>query len=295
MNKRGHAGDPRVVVEPAAGSPRVGGERLSGSLLYLLDHDSELADGLDASMRMSARRLATAIVFEADPGELALHRRLAEIGRGPGILVLGGVLAVNVTVGGRIASELVGSGDLLESDTSDQDELFTCSTSWRCLTCARFAVLDSGFAERVGRWPQLTQVLLSRAERRTHSLNVQRAIASQPRLEIRLALLLAHLASRWGRVEPGGVALTLPLTHQLLGRLVGAERPSVSHALARLHRSGLVTGTGHEWHLHARVDETFDAMLDDIPAGVAPPAGGAGDGMENRAPPPAVTWARSVV
>jgi hypothetical protein len=219
MNQRGHVGDPRSAGEPTPGPPRVRAERLGGSLLYLLDHDSELADGLDASMRLAARRLATAIVFEADPGEMALHRRLAEIGSGPGILVLKGVLAVNVTVGGRIASELVGSGDLLESDTSDQDELFTCSTGWRCLTTGRFAVLDSGFAERVGQWPQLTQVLLARAERRTHSLNVQRAIASQPRLEIRLALLLLHLASRWGRVEPGGVALTLPLTHQLLGRL----------------------------------------------------------------------------
>jgi CRP/FNR family cyclic AMP-dependent transcriptional regulator len=295
MNQRGHVGDPRSAGEPTPGPPRVRAERLGGSLLYLLDHDSELADGLDASMRLAARRLATAIVFEADPGEMALHRRLAEIGSGPGILVLKGVLAVNVTVGGRIASELVGSGDLLESDTSDQDELFTCSTGWRCLTTGRFAVLDSGFAERVGQWPQLTQVLLARAERRTHSLNVQRAIASQPRLEIRLALLLLHLASRWGRVEPGGVALTLPLTHQLLGRLVGAERPSVSHALGRLHRSGLVTGTGHEWHLHARVDETFDAMLDDIPAGMAPQAGGVGNGLHNRSPPAAVSWVRSVV
>ena len=245
-------------------------ERASGSLRYLLDVDGELADSLELGMRLAARRMTAAVVFDADPGELDLGERMLEVGEGPGVLVIDGVLAVNVTVGDRVASELLGAGDLLEPDTSEPDELFTCSTGWRVLVPARLAVLDDGFAHRIARWPQLTQVLLSRAQRRTHSLNVQRAITSQPRLEIRLALLMLHLASRWGHIEPGGVRLTLPLTHQLLGRLVGAERPSVSHALSRLARSGLVTGTGDEWHLHARVDERFDAMLDDVPAGVAP-------------------------
>ena len=254
----------------AVGPPPPGRARSTGVLRYLLDYDPELADALDLPMRLAARRMATAVVFDADPGEIELGERLRAAVAGPGVLVLQGVLAVNVTVGGRVASELLGTGDLLDPDTSDDDELLTCATDWRGLAPTRFAVLDDGFAQRVARWPQLTQVLLQRAERRTHSLNVQRAIASQPRLEIRLALLLLHLAARWGCVEPGGVRLSLPLTHQLLGRLVGAERPSVSHALARLSRSGLVTGTGDEWHLHARVDETFDAMLDDVPAGVAP-------------------------
>ena len=92
--------------------------------------------------------------------------------------------------------------------------------------------------------------------------NVQRAIAAQPRLEVRLALLLWHLAARWGKVEPGGVRLPLPLTHQLLGRLVGAERPSVSHALARLAHAGLVTGHGDEWHLHGSVEEHLASMIE---------------------------------
>jgi hypothetical protein len=242
--------------------------RRAGSLRYLLDFDADLAESLDVGMRLAARRTATAIIFDADPGELDLERCLAGIGCGPGILILDGILALSVTVGGRVASELLGAGDMLEPVGRDDEPLFTCSTGWRGLVSTRFAVLDGDFAARVLGWPQLTEVLLQRAERRTHSLNVQRAIASHPRLEIRLALLLAHLATRWGCVEPGGVRLTLPLTHQLLGRLIGAERPSVSHALGRLGRSGLVTGNGDEWHLHAHIDEQFDAMLDDVPAGV---------------------------
>ena len=255
------------------------GPRPRGALRYLLDLDSELAESLDVNMRLAARKMATAVIFDSEAGAIDLSSWWPKIGAGPGILVVDGVLAINVTVGGRVASELLGPGDLLEPGGTEDDELLTCATGWRILLPTRFAVLDGDFSQRVIRWPQLNQVLLRRAERRLHSLNVQRAIACQPRLEIRLALLLLHLASRWGRVEPGGVALTLPLTHQLLGRMVGAERPSVSHALARLARSGLVTSDGDDWHLHARVDERVDAMLDGVPAGVASlhaSAGGSG-------------------
>ena len=84
-----------------------------------------------------------------------------------------------------------------------------------------------------------------------------------------MTLLLWHLASRWGRVEPGGIRLPLPLTHQLLGRLIGAERPSVSHALARLSRAGAVTGHGDEWHLHGKIEELL-GLLDHSGDGVAP-------------------------
>jgi CRP-like cAMP-binding protein len=141
-------------------------------------------------------------------------------------------------------------------------------TAWRGLMPTRFAVLDVDFAHRIRPWPQLMGLLLHRMERRAHNLNVQRAIAAQPRLEIRLALLLWHLAARWGRVEPGGVRLPLPLTHQLLGRMVGAERPSVTHALGRLARAGLVTGQGDEWHLHGRIEDHLSTMPAALPADV---------------------------
>ena len=252
------------------------GPRRDGSLRYLLDIDIDLAESLDVHTRLSARRMVTAVIFGADAGQLELASWLARAASGPGVMVLDGVLSVNVRVGDRIASELLGAGDLIDPVAGRDDELLACSTRWRGLVDTRFAVLDGAFATRVAPWPQLGQALLRRAERRTHSLNVQRAIACQPRLEVRLALLLWHLASRWGRVEPGGIRLTLPLTHQLLGHLIGAERPSVSHALARLSRSGLVTGHGDEWHIHARVDDEFDAMLDGSPAGVATLAAAAG-------------------
>ena len=225
------------------------------SFRYLFDLDVDLADEFDLRMRLVARPAATAFTFEVEPGEVRLADWLAAAAGGPGVLVLDGVLAVNVRVGDRIAAELIGSGDLVAPGKQDEEELLACDIGWRALLPMRFAVLDVAFVERVRPWPQIMQAMLRRAERRTRSLNVQRAIASQPRLEVRLALLLWHLAGRWGRVQPGGIRLALPLTHQLLGRLVGAERPSVSHALARLARTGMITGHGDEWHLHGTLED----------------------------------------
>jgi CRP/FNR family cyclic AMP-dependent transcriptional regulator len=216
-------------------------------------------------MRMVARPNVTAVTFDVDVGEVGLSDWLAVAAPGPGVLVLDGVLAVNVRVGDRIAAELVGTGDLLQSScSSEDDELLACDVGWRALAPTRFAVLDAAFTQRIHPWPQITQALLRRVGRRTHNLDVQRAIAAQPRLDVRLALLLWHLAARWGKVEPGGIRLPLPLTHQLLGRLIAAERPSVSHALSRLASAGLVSGHGDEWHLFGSLEEQLASMLEPV-------------------------------
>lgn len=233
----------------------------ASSYQYLLDIDVDLADEFDVRMRLAARPAVTAVTFDADAGRLRLSDWLLASGSGFGVLLLDGVLAVNVRVGDRIAAELVGAGDLIQP-LCGQDADLACEIGWRALLPARFAVLDAAFAERIHPWPQITQVLLRRLGRRTRRQNVQRAISAQPRLEIRLALILWHLAARWGKVEPGGIRLSLPLTHQLLGRMIGAERPSVSHALARLAHSGLVSGQGDEWHLHGSVDEQLASMIE---------------------------------
>jgi DNA-binding GntR family transcriptional regulator len=42
-------------------------------------------------------------------------------------------------------------------------------------------------------------------------------------------------------VRPEGVAISLPLTHQVVARLAGATRPSVSNALKRLEQEGVIS------------------------------------------------------
>jgi CRP/FNR family cyclic AMP-dependent transcriptional regulator len=235
-------------------------DRPPGTYCYLLDVDQDLADEFDLRMRIVVRRVASVLAFEAPAGACDLTHWFPEGPQSLGLLVLEGVIAVDVCVGGRTATELVGGGDLLQPWGDDLDQLVEPRPSWRSLVATRIAVLDDAFAERVRPWPQVTHALLRRAARRTRDLNVHRAITSQPRLEVRLALLFWHLAARWGRVEPGGVQLSLPLTHALLGRLAAAERPSVSHALARLADAGLVTGAAGNWHLHGSVEHHLGVL-----------------------------------
>ena len=213
-------------------------------------------------MRFTARQDATARLLHADTGGCDLSPWFAVVGRGPGLLIIDGLIAVDTRVAGRTTTELVGAGDLLQPLASHDDEMVECETVWRALAPTRLALLETGFAERMRSWPQILNALFRRADRRSADLDLLRAISSQPRLEVRLVLLLWHLAARWGRVEPSGLRLLLPLTHRLLGQLVAAERPSVSHALRRLSDAGIVTGTAGDWHLHGSVDAHLETLIE---------------------------------
>jgi CRP-like cAMP-binding protein len=134
------------------------------------------------------------------------------------------------------------------------------------LVATDVAVLDAFFADRIRPWPVIAADLMACAVRRSESLAVQRAIACHPRVDMRVALLLWHLAGRWGKVQADGtVRLDLPLTHRLIGELIGAERPSVSHAVGRLSKAGLLDRGADGWHLAGSPAEHEAAALRPLP------------------------------
>lgn len=93
------------------------------------------------------------------------------------------------------------------------------------LAPTRLAVLDLAWARRMAPFPEIAGTLIGRAMDRSRRLAVNMAIAQHPRLEMRLEVLLWHLAERLGRVHTDGVHLTLSVTHETLGNLVAARRP----------------------------------------------------------------------
>jgi len=271
------SGDDRRAVQPGPvrwpRHPVVSGAEPESIALYtyLLDADCELAEDLDVPVRIAARQLATARVLQLEIGACDLEPWFEVAADGLGLLVLDGLLVVEIRVSGRTAAELVGPGDLLQPLGPASDQLLMRTCAWRVLRPARMAVLDLDFVERVRPFPQISRTLARRACRRPLELDVLRAITSQPRLEVRLVLLLWHLAGRWGHVEPAGVRLSLPLTHRLLGELVAAERPSISHALKRLAQAGLVTGATDDLHLHDSLEHQLEALAEREPALVERP------------------------
>lgn len=253
--------EPSVVQWPSRpAKPQDQPPRGPSRYCYLLDVDADLADAFDIRTRLVVRQVATARVLDVAVGGGWIEDRLGVGDGGLGALVLDGLFALDVHVGGRTATELLGPGDLLQFPSKDLDQLVDRDVIRHALVPSRVAVLDREFLDRVRPWPEITLSLLRRSHKRAINLDLERAVCSHPSLELRLALLLWHLAERWGRVEPGGVHLRLPLTHALLGRLVAAERPSVSRSLGRLAEHGLVTGGAGDWHLAGSAQTCMEAL-----------------------------------
>ena len=176
-----------------------------------------------------------------------------------GLLVLDGLLSRDVILEKPLATELVGRGDLLRpTDRDGEDAPIPFGIAWTVLHPARVAVLDPLFVRALGQWPAAVEGVLRGACSRAHSLAITLAVSNLRRVDVRLLVLLWHLADRWGRVTPDGVVVPLKLTHETLARLVGAQRPSVSTALSQLEEDGRLRRTSDRaWLLQGDPPETL--------------------------------------
>lgn len=218
----------------------------------LLDADPDLAEGLSADAVQEARRKAVAAVIELEPP--AWDPAATRDGVDPaslGLFVLEGLLIRHVTVGPRGACELFGPGDLFRPWDSDSEyEPLPISIRWHVVRPTRVAVLDAAFALRIARWPSISGRIVGRLAHRARYLALTQAAMHLPRAGARLLILFWLLAERWGVVTRDGIRITLPLTHEILAMLVGTRRPTVTIALQRLARAGLLRREGHEeWML----------------------------------------------
>jgi CRP/FNR family cyclic AMP-dependent transcriptional regulator len=222
----------------------------TGDWVQILQADPALAAAVPAATREDAvvYTFAHAMWLERGAWQPPLD---ADDGAGHlGLLVLDGFLARQVRVLDRPPAELLGPGDILDPWERDHTEPFTADARWEVLEPARLAVLDRRFAAVAGRWPELVAALFSRAIARSRAMLLYMAISQLVGVEMRLLVLLWHLAERWGDHEDGardGCVVPMHLTHQLLASLISAQRPTVTSALAQLSERGLVSrnGDGH--------------------------------------------------
>jgi hypothetical protein len=208
-------------------------------VVALLEVDPELGAGLAAADFAVARRYARTAALSVAPGPWACERLpVCELG----LLVLRGSMLREVTVGDRIRAELIGPGDLLRPwDTESFDALpLPWGCSWTVLEPSELAVLDGRLGPVIGRWPALMGKLIHRVVRRSQRMALLTAIGELQGVDVRLEALLWFLAERWGRVTLAGVVVPFALTHETLGRLIGARRPSVTSALTALAATGSV-------------------------------------------------------
>ena len=98
----------------------------------------------------------------------------------------------------------------------------------------RMAVLGERVTRIATQRPALMVELQGRLAQQEHRVAVHGVICQLPRVEDRIVAILRHFAARVGRVCADGTRVPIALTHQDLGDLIGARRPTVSLALTRL-------------------------------------------------------------
>jgi CRP/FNR family transcriptional regulator, cyclic AMP receptor protein len=222
-----------------AGSP--------ASVCYPLQEDSELAEAIDPGHRAAAVGALAARELDVPAG--AWGGEPLRIDGGVGLLVLEGVLVRRIGISGRFSAELLGEGDILRAVGEEALSPLPMSSSWLILEPARLAVLDDRFVRQLATFPRLAGRLFGRSVLRSRQIAVNMAIVHQARVDVRLHMLLWHLAGRWGRVRSDGVLVPLRLTHAILADLVAARRPTVTSALSELGREGLVQSVQEGWLL----------------------------------------------
>lgn len=189
--------------------------------------------------RNAGRRRLPARVTELPPGPVDIRGIAREPEGWLGILVLDGLLVAEVAAGRAHAAWLLGAEDLVHP--WDMNEIaLTSQVAWEALVPCRLALLDARFARRADAIPGVTSSVLASGRRTTHWLLAKSLVVSSPVIDERILLLFALLGERWGRVDPEGVHVALPLTHSLIGRLVSARRPSVTTSLISLEHKGVV-------------------------------------------------------
>ncbi len=202
---------------------------------HVLLDDPELAQHLPDDRRTGAMRDCVASEIRLPAGPWTPRRDAETMRFGIGLLLLEGLIVRRVGVAGRFGAELLGEGDLIRPwQREDAGTTLPRTGRWRVLSPCRIAVLDSGFASRLAHYPELFAAFMARAVRRSRHMAVTMAIVHQPRVDVRLHMLLWDLADRWGTVHPDGVHVPFNLTHAVLADLVAAQRPTVSRALGEL-------------------------------------------------------------
>jgi CRP-like cAMP-binding protein len=222
-----------------------------GEIASVLDSDVDLLAAVAPEQREQALHASRARVLRVERGEWDARRDAQHVRGGHGLLVLSGVLVRRVGITDHIGAELLGPGDLLRPLEHDGEQAtLPFEATWRALEVLRLAALDHRWSIRIAAFPDVGIVLTARAMLRSRRLANTLVIASHPRLDERLRLLLWEFADRYGTVHADGVHLRLPLTHEVLAELAAARRPSVSTALGRLVRSGEIERRDGLWVLH---------------------------------------------
>ena len=208
-------------------------------------------------------------VIVAGPGQLELDE-LLDTHKAFGATVLDGLVMGSQRVGRQTGIHLLGPGDLLPGVSEIWPE-WLGDLEFRAAAPVRLALIGNDLLVAVHRWPRIVQGLYASVGEQLHRLSAQLVICQLPRVEDRVLAILWLLAESWGQVTPGGVRLPLTLTHETLGALVGARRPTVTLALRKLTDEGALVTQESGWLLLEPPALPVEAAATNAPASTPEP------------------------
>jgi hypothetical protein len=213
------------------------GRRRGQQVAFILAEDPELGEGLPPNVRRAATDALRARVILVNrprwqPPDLDARTSY-------GLLVLDGLIGRRIRIGRAVSTELLSAGDILRPwEEPCLWSLIPPEVDWRVFRPTRVAILDERITKIICARPELVIAFSGRLFRRARHAEYIMAISHLPKVEHKLLATLWHLASNWGRVTPQGVYIPFRLTHEVLGEILGAKRPSVTTAMAQLQRRG---------------------------------------------------------
>ena len=229
------------------------GEYLSAgqSLESLFRALPELSSVVPEADRPLAERTLTGAVLSAcdeDLAEVLASRQPTAFD----FIILEGIVFKETTLLSRTALEMLGPGDVLAPPLTAIRQVESRAVS-RYVAHGHVALmtLNDRFRMAAARWPRLADVLHDRLGQQTHRASMHLAMLHLPRVEDRLVALFADLGERFGRMTGEGIVVPVPLTHDVIGRLVGSRRPTVSLALQSLASEGTLIRRDADWVLTA--------------------------------------------
>jgi CRP/FNR family transcriptional regulator, cyclic AMP receptor protein len=206
----------------------------------VLDLDPDLGSGVGAEDWEMARQACIGQLVRVARGRFdsaaAFDSGLDVVG----LVIVEGLLCREVALHDRFMAELLGPMDVLQLPSETGRPRLSQGITVTAATETVLLVLADSFVRAAARWPSLLATLLRRVEVQRERLAVQGLIALVPRAEHRLLLMLWHLADRWGSATAEGTVLSLALTHELLGQLIGGSRPTATIAIGALQADGSI-------------------------------------------------------
>ena len=186
-------------------------------------------------------------VARTEPGPLELDALLQQH-QAFAAMVLDGIVMNSLRIGEQTGIQLLGPDDVLVPP-GDLSPSWLANSDFLCATEVRLVLFANDLFAGVHRYPRIVQALYGCIGNQLQRLTAQLVICQIPRVDDRVLAMLWLLAESWGLVTPNGVRLPMPLTHETLGALVGARRPTITLALRKLVQENAIVHQDSGWLL----------------------------------------------